>query len=62
VGMLCRDYTEDDVQQLFSTFGHVEDVSILRNAEGKSKGTCVCMCVHVCACVRMCVHVCACVK
>ena len=38
VGMLCRDYTEEDLHLMFSTYGHVEDVSILRNAEGKSKG------------------------
>lgn len=36
--MLSRDLTEDDVRQMFSQFGQVEDVSILRNAQGTSKG------------------------
>ena len=38
VGMLSRDLTEEDVRHMFSQFGHVEDVSILRNAQGTSKG------------------------
>ena len=38
VGMLNRDFTEEDVMAMFSTYGHVEDVSILRNKEGVSKG------------------------
>lgn len=38
MGMLCRNYTEEDVKALFTTYGHVEDVSILRNADGRSKG------------------------
>ena len=36
--MLSRDLTEEDVRQMFSQFGQVEDVSILRNAQGTSKG------------------------
>ena len=38
VGMLSRDLTEDDVRHMFAQFGPVEDVSILRNAQGTSKG------------------------
>ena len=36
--MLCRSYSEEDVKAMFSPYGAVEDVSILRNAEGRSKG------------------------
>ena len=42
VGMLSRELTEEDVRQMFTQFGQVEDVSILRNAQGASKGVCVC--------------------
>ena len=30
--------SEEDVQAMFTPYGRVEDVSILRNAEGFSKG------------------------
>lgn len=36
--MLCRNLSEEDVKAMFSSFGSVDDVSILRNADGKSKG------------------------
>jgi RNA recognition motif-containing protein len=36
--MLCKSHTEEDVKTMFLTYGTVEDVSILRNAEGRSKG------------------------
>jgi CUG-BP- and ETR3-like factor len=38
VGMLSRELSEEDVRHMFTQFGHVEDVSILRNAQGTSKG------------------------
>ena len=38
VGMLCRDYNEDNVRAMFAPYGLVEDVSILRNDDGRSKG------------------------
>ena len=38
VGMLSRDLSEEDVRHMFAAYGHVEDVSILRNAQGTSKG------------------------
>ena len=38
VGMLSRGMSEEDVQTMFTPYGRVEDVSILRNAEGFSKG------------------------
>lgn len=38
VGMLCRDFVEDNVKAMFSPYGVVEDVSILRNDDGRSKG------------------------
>ena len=47
VGMLNKNFTEDDVRVMFSPYGGVEDVSILRNADGRSKG------VHVCLSVCM---------
>ena len=47
VGMLSKNFTEDDVRVMFSPYGSVEDVSILRNADGRSKG------VHVCLSVCM---------
>ena len=38
VGMLCKELSEEDVKSLFLPHGHVEDVSILRSADGRSKG------------------------
>ena len=38
VGMLSRNMTEEEVRAMFGRFGVVEDVSILRTAEGGSKG------------------------
>ena len=36
--MLCKELSEEDVKSLFLPHGHVEDVSILRSADGRSKG------------------------
>jgi len=38
VGMLNKQQTEDDVRQLFNSFGHIEDCTILRDHAGNSKG------------------------
>ncbi len=38
MGMLCRNLSEEDVKAMFSSYGSVDDVSILRDADGKSKG------------------------
>ena len=38
VGMLNKDLNEDNVKGMFIPYGHVEDVSVLRNDEGRSKG------------------------
>ena len=38
VGMLNRDLNEDNVKGLFLPYGTVEEVSVLRDGEGRSKG------------------------
>ena len=38
VGMLSKTCSENDVRAMFTTYGVVEDVSILRNPDGTSKG------------------------
>ncbi|EDQ89884.1 uncharacterized protein MONBRDRAFT_16599 [Monosiga brevicollis MX1] len=38
VGMLARTMNEDDLRAKFGAFGHVEDLTILRHADGSSKG------------------------
>jgi len=39
VGMLNKQQTEDDIRHLFTPFGQVEELTILRDQNGNSKGT-----------------------
>ena len=38
VGMISRKATEDDLRMMFSPFGAIEELTILRDSDGKSKG------------------------
>lgn len=37
--MLNKKLTEDDVREMFVQFGHIEDCTVLKDSEGKSRGT-----------------------
>ncbi len=38
MGMLARSVTEDELRAMFAPYGAVEELSILRNADGSSRG------------------------
>jgi len=39
VGMVSKKYDEDDVKKMFTSFGTIEECSVLRDNNGISKGT-----------------------
>jgi len=39
VGMLNKQQQEDDVRQLFRSYGNIEECTILRDQNGNSKGS-----------------------
>ena len=44
IGMVSKATSEDDLRVMFSPFGTIEEVTVLKNQEGCSKGeSCVCV-------------------
>uniref|UniRef100_V9IBW7 RRM domain-containing protein n=1 Tax=Apis cerana TaxID=7461 RepID=V9IBW7_APICE len=41
VGMLSKKFTENDVRNMFSVYGTIEECSVLRDSTGKSKRLCL---------------------
>lgn len=38
IGMLCKKLNEDDLRVMFSPYGTIEELTVLRNADGSSRG------------------------
>ena len=38
IGMISKKATEDDLRMMFSPFGTIEELTILRDSDGKSRG------------------------
>ena len=38
IGMISKKATEDDLRMMFSPYGTIEELTILRDSDGKSKG------------------------
>lgn len=48
VGMISKTAKEDDIRVMFSPFGTIEELTVLRNSDGSSKGI-VCICFLLCS-------------
>lgn len=40
IGMLAKKFNEEDVRLMFAAYGNIEDCTVLRDANGQSKGKC----------------------
>ncbi|KAK6046228.1 hypothetical protein COOONC_13143 [Cooperia oncophora] len=38
IGQLAKKHNEDDIRNYFGKFGHIEECTVLREADGKSRG------------------------